>query len=331
MRTKELCEEISSILAVFSEKITINSKNNILDDNIFSEYYFKDILNLIYDYNLINANDEKSNATAIDLKDDNLKIYFQVTSNKSKKKIDDTIKKLKLEGEFKLYFLFLCSDASTLKRHTYDLEKQNFDPQTNILDFSKLMGKIMGCDVNKVLKIYTICKRELGLRTNADESNSNLSKLIVSLSKINKMKNRDKKISFDIEKKIDFNNLVYYKEIIKKNAYTTILVDQIYNCFDEEAKNISFCVLSNVFESYNKSIKKYNELNISKESTDFTKEDLFFEFTIDDLIRYLSAAGECESIPRDELEHCIKIIVINTFLRCEIFKSPEEYNYDTTK
>jgi len=37
-----------------------------------------------------------------------------------------------------------------------------------------------------------------------------------------------------------------------------------------------------------------------------------------------------QPIPIDELELCINILVVDAFIRCKIFKNPENYKYATT-
>ncbi len=68
-------------------RVKSRAKQNILDLNIFSETFFKDLLNLVYDLNLTNLNNKSKNAKAIDLLDDTNKVVFQVTSKTDKSKI----------------------------------------------------------------------------------------------------------------------------------------------------------------------------------------------------------------------------------------------------
>ena len=73
--------------------------------------------------NFQNANIDSSNEEAIDLKDNNIKKVIQVTSNKTKRKIEGTLskeilKELKEDG-FELEFLFIHSDCKNLKKQNY--------------------------------------------------------------------------------------------------------------------------------------------------------------------------------------------------------------------
>jgi hypothetical protein len=35
-------------------------------------------------------------------------------------------------------------------------------------------------------------------------------------------------------------------------------------------------------------------------------------------------------IPQEEMEMCVGILVVDAFIRCKIFKNPNNYNYATT-
>lgn len=50
---------------------------------------------------------------------------------------------------------------------------------------------------------------------------------------------------------------------------------------------------------------------------------MFFSI-IDNLIELIM------EIPYEELEMCVSILVVDTFIRCKIFKNPEGYNHVAT-
>ncbi len=64
-----------------------------LDLTIYSEYFFRDLLNIVYGYSLENHNKKQKNAPAFDLIDNTNKIIIQVTATCKKQKIEDTLKK----------------------------------------------------------------------------------------------------------------------------------------------------------------------------------------------------------------------------------------------
>lgn len=93
MEIEDKINDISTNLSILIYQVKLKNKANLNDINTLLETAFKEILNIIYDYNLINLNN-KYLYPAIDLGDESAKIAFQVTSEKSIQKIKDTIKKI---------------------------------------------------------------------------------------------------------------------------------------------------------------------------------------------------------------------------------------------
>ncbi|HEC1809560.1 TPA: SMEK domain-containing protein, partial [Campylobacter lari] len=116
-------EDIVKIIRWFSElssRIKLHNKLNLTDINIYCENDLLQILNIIYDWELCNANERYVNAKAIDLIDDKNCIAIQITSDTSSKKVKDTINKFK-ETEFsnyEFYMFYLTDDlSSTIKKN----------------------------------------------------------------------------------------------------------------------------------------------------------------------------------------------------------------------
>lgn len=51
---------------------------------------------------------------------------------------------------------------------------------------------------------------------------------------------------------------------------------------------------------------------------------------IDKIIERILNSANYQAIPYEELELCVYIIVVDAFIRCKIFRNPENYNYATT-
>ena len=79
--------------------IKINSKNKKYDLNQFSQTIMAEILNRFYGWKLEDANIKFPNIKGIDLIDENNKVIVQVTSERSTKKINGTIKKTNTLGK----------------------------------------------------------------------------------------------------------------------------------------------------------------------------------------------------------------------------------------
>ena len=86
MKIENIINEISTNLSIIIYQVKLKNKANLNDINTLLETPFKDILNIIYDYDLVNLNN-KYLYPAVDLGDKNKQITFQDTSERSIKKI----------------------------------------------------------------------------------------------------------------------------------------------------------------------------------------------------------------------------------------------------
>lgn len=132
-----------------AEAIRINNKKNLTDVNVICEEIFGQILNKLYDINLISVSAEVSgNFVAVDLVDYSNRIAYQVTSQNSRGKINSTIEKFNASGLYKyideLNFLILSSDE-----HRYNAKEvlclkngKDFSYTKNIMNFNKLICEI---------------------------------------------------------------------------------------------------------------------------------------------------------------------------------------------
>ena len=93
MKREFLIKEINAELSILRYRIESLSRSNMHDLNIICEHYIKEILNIIFDWRLINSNEKNQNNTAIDLEDVANSIAVQVTSTNKKNKIQDTLTK----------------------------------------------------------------------------------------------------------------------------------------------------------------------------------------------------------------------------------------------
>lgn len=91
LQRQEYMSKITDKLAILSHKIELNACLNLTDINIHAEYFFCELLNLVYGLSLINLNTVTINAKSIDLMDTGKRVAFQITSTSDFKKIKHTI------------------------------------------------------------------------------------------------------------------------------------------------------------------------------------------------------------------------------------------------
>ena len=174
-------------------------------------------------------------------------------------------------------------------------------------------------DINTLEIIYKLIKSELGKETDVLILESNLSSVINILAKEN-LASVDTNVNinaFEIERKIDFNNLNTSKEIINDYKLHHHIVDKIYSEFDRFGCNKSISVLNIIRSEY---IKHSSELS----------GDELFNLVVSNISERILQSPNFEKIPQEELEMCVGILVVDAFIRCKIFKNPNDYNYATS-
>ena len=132
------------------------------------EYFFRDLLNLIFDWSLQNANDFLSvNAKAIDLMDTDLRVAVQVTVTSGATKIRTTLRKFVGAGypsRFdRLIFVYPSLNSTTLQANfSGDSGALDFDAKRDCLDLSDLLRLIRGAsDRSLIEKVAVFLSREL--------------------------------------------------------------------------------------------------------------------------------------------------------------------------
>ena len=114
-------KDIAENLALLSREVSILNAVNLYDINIIAEDFFPGLLNLIYGYELKNANHLEKNAPAIDLVDAKNRIAIQVTSDNSSTKIKHTIEEFNKNQAYQLYdrLVVLILMQILLERYAY--------------------------------------------------------------------------------------------------------------------------------------------------------------------------------------------------------------------
>ena len=155
MNRENLIKSINKGIALTRYQIEQRQVLNDYSLNIYSENLYRDMLNLIYGYDLENANADNKNAEYIDLVDDKNKIFIQVTSTKTKAKIDNTLKILETKPDFKIKILYLL-DKPSPRDSSFDEwgNKYGIDVEKCLIDTKDLLKDINNLEQTKLEKIY---------------------------------------------------------------------------------------------------------------------------------------------------------------------------------
>jgi len=312
-------EERLNLLAL---RIISRGRLNILDFHGHSENFYQFFLNELNGWSVTNENDVKQNVEAIDLIDHTNKFVLQVSSTATKQKIESSLSKdsIKTYKDYTFKFVSIARDADELKKDTFkNPHGISFNSSTDIIDKNSILSKIRGLHITDQERIYRFVKKELLTEIDPMKLESNLATVINILSK----EDWDKKEpiaeinSFEIDRKISHNKLNSAIAIIDDYSVHYGRVDKIYTEFDSLGSNKSSSVLSTIRQVY------------AKTKGSLSDDQLFFE-VISKVQEKVLNSSNYTSIPFDELELCINILVVDAFIRCKIFENPKDYKYAIT-
>jgi hypothetical protein len=313
---------IEERLGILGYRIVLKGKLNILDSHIHCEGFYIQLLNLIYDLNLVNANATLSqNVEAIDLIDDKKKYLCQVSATNTKQKLEGALSKeiLKKYPGYTFKFISIAKECDALRKDTFNNPHGIlFDPVLDIVDNKMLLNTILSQSVDNQKVIYQFIKQELGTEIDIRKLDSNLATIINVLSKENLNQISEFDInSFEIERKIEHNNLLHTKPFIEEYSSYYGRVEKKYNEFDMMGSNKSLSVLAAINRSYTHELVK---------NGGETSDNIFFK-VVENVTNKILESANYTQIAADELELCVNILVVDAFVRCKIFKNPLNYTY----
>lgn len=316
---------IEEKLNTLAYRIEVRSKLNLLELNIHSENFFASLCNIIFDLELENLNFSSQNIDGIDLIDRKNKVVVQVSSTCTKAKIESSLSKnvyIKYK-DYSYKFMSISKNTSdSLKNKLFQNPySMKFDPKQDIWDVVILLRKILNQTTYKQRRLYDFIKAELGQDVDYVKIESNLAKVINILAEEQLDFNAESPEinSFAIEDKISFNDLEDAKDIINDYKIFYQRLDEIYSEFDKEGKNKRISVLQEIRRQY----IELNRLNN-------TPLDIFYEI-INSVMNVIIESSNYIEIPKEELQMCVDILIVDAFIRCKIFKNPEGYNHVITR
>lgn len=323
MNRSQYFNYIEDKIDYLSYRIGKRGKINLLDLNIYSETFFAEMINMLLKLNLKNMNAIKQNVEGIDLIDHDNKVVAQVSSTNTKQKIENSLKKeiIKKYKDYRFIFIPIVGDSDALRLKTFrNPHGINFNPEEDIYDTKAILNLVLNMKIGEQQNFYTFIKEELGNEVDLVKVDTNLAAIINILAKENlvNIPNSPQINHFEINRKIEFNNLQNAKGTIDLYKVYYSKLDEKYIEFDKLGTNRSLSVFSVLSNQY---IKLQNE-----KQDDI---DIFYS-VINNVIEIIQKSKNYVEIPYEELEMCVCIIVVDAFIRCKIFKNPEGYNHVVT-
>lgn len=307
--------KIEERLSWLAHRIKVRGRLNTLDLHIHCENFYRDLLNLVYGWELVNANSLKQNETAIDLISENKKVVVQVSATNTIAKVQKSLDKLcdsYIGYSFK--FLSIADSVENIQKYSFNIRSESkisFNPKLDSMDTVILLREINGLDIDSLEKVYNLVLKELTFDTFDSKMKSGLAYVINRLSEIdlNQCSVQFNSQYFDIDNKISINNLDEFKSVINNYKIYNSTVQNIYDDFDKEGANKSFAVLQKINKEYEKLKSNYSG-------------DELYRIIAHNLKEQLLQSSNLDSMYDDDLELYVDIILVDAFIRCKIFKKP---------
>lgn len=310
--------KIKTLLNILKGEIKDSGKLNLLDINVHAEDFYRDLLNLIYCWQLQNMNQWNQNAAGGDLWYDDGKIVIQVSSTATKDKIQSSIDKLSAEqfAGYRFKFLRIDGDVKKLRKESFNTHDDiAFDPSVDIIDISTLLKDIAHLGIDSLIKVYELCVKEIIPLDTPKITETDLAIVVKALATNVKDWSKERRpIEFDVEKKIDFNHLEGKKRLINDYKLYIGKLNAVYGEFVDNATDYSFIILQNLSDMYSRYLGQY-------------ESNALFDKIVDETRVVALNSRSAEDIPVDRLNVCINVIVVDAFIRCRIFEDPEGYSY----
>ncbi len=324
MNRKTYFDYIEEKLNFLSFRIDRRGRINLLDLNIHSETFFAEMINLLLKLELQNVNPIKQNMESIDLIDHVNKIIAQVSATNTRQKIENSLSKRIMEEykDYRFIFVPITGEAERLRKKTFaNPHGAKFDPTEDIYDIKRILDLVLNMKISEQQNFYTFIMEELGSQADLTKVDSNIASIINILAKedLTAVPEALQINSFEISRKIDFNNLQKAKITIDMYKVYYVKLDEKYAEFDKQGANKSLSVLSLLTNQYVKLQSRQND------------DVEIFYLIIDNVIEMIQNSKNYIEIPYEELEMCVCIIVVDAFIRCKIFKNPEGYDYVTAR
>lgn len=304
--------DILDRLSGLAYNVELRGLLNLLDLHVISEDFFVGLLNLVYGWNLRNANCLLQNAPGIDLVDDSNHILVQVTGSCTKKKIDHSLEEIseKYSG-YHFYFVPIVLDARKQRIYGYTPpHRVLFNPKTDILDIHFIADRIKGMtDIEKVATIAMYVRNNIRHDTPSSvQLTSGLNDIICLLAKDSLNEGDFDTADFEIKAKISFNNLsIYAKDIIDQYKIYYVNVQDIYKEYARQGKTKSMAVL-----------QKLHKIYISLKTQ--ASGDALFMAIEKEIIKQIDHSNN--KLTEEQLEMFVDILMVHAFIECKIFEKP---------
>jgi hypothetical protein len=172
-------------LSKLQGQIDFRCQVGLTDLNKYCEDFIKEVLNICYDLNMVNLNDNRVNEPGLDLGDKGNKIAFQVTSTGTSDKVNHTLDSI-TEDQFNKYekikIFILGKKQSKYTAVRDDLLKKYSFEISDIMDISDLCRQTISLKYDILYQLYQLFEKEFQIVITEIEIPNNEGKYPTSLS-----------------------------------------------------------------------------------------------------------------------------------------------------
>lgn len=157
----ELLNRIQQYLSFLVAEVELEIHNNMVSTNMIAEEIVCGLLNRVFDYQLVFANQINTNSPAVDLVDQEHSIAVQVTVSNTVRKVQHTLevfRKYRLYEEYRTLVIFVMSNRP-IPRAVPKTE----DFKLQIMNIPSLFKEITLCEAEVLREIADYLARELGI------------------------------------------------------------------------------------------------------------------------------------------------------------------------
>lgn len=154
----QIIDELTSI----TDKIKNRAKLGLTDIHIHLEDFYRDILNITLDLNLINLNQERQNSPGLDLGDVAKEIAFQITGDKSSAKVNETLgKAASYTTSYKKIRILTLQNKQSSYSINAELSKTFEFTEDDIWDANDVLNKVMHLELDKLQRLSELISKEV--------------------------------------------------------------------------------------------------------------------------------------------------------------------------
>jgi hypothetical protein len=133
------------------------------------------------------------------------------------------------------------------------------------------------------------------------------------------------KKGYEVEDKIQLNSVVKYAELIREYSGYSVVIEKVYD-EQPDRKRAFLQGIRNHYLLYKGELLKQNP-DIPRQEVIQSHADSIIDYLIHKLIEeYTSSSNKNAEIDKEDLQHCVTMIVLCAFIDCKILENPSFYS-----